>query len=280
MSEKVRTPNSGKLFLPGGVIIDVQEIIKNHNISVYSSLYEELSSSKMELTAESVITVNRQTEAEFIEVYVEQGEIRVRADGGVASSTTGIPLGLGYSESWYTDSISDGNAPFITGFDFELERDSDVDIVGNIGYSDNRPKAIAYEHVDTPVYTTLTNAETFYVIPLTLQNITRFKVEYDENGRMRYMTHEQKDGRHNISGSIQQDGSIGRILSIGIRKNGTEVLSYTRVRCRETEVPYAFSLFSSSSPTNYDDYFEVVVSSLDAGDPVSIIDLQWHFDTV
>lgn len=58
------------------------------------------------------------------------------------------------------------------------------------------------------------------------------------------------------------------------------MLAYTRVRCRETAEPYTFTFFAFSKDTAYDDYFELVVTSDHSGDPVAIIDLQWHIDTV
>jgi hypothetical protein len=174
--------------------------------------------------------------------------------------------------------VHDGSGAFETGFDWALARDANIDFHSNVGYSDNRPRAVAYV-VDTATPITVTLANTFYVIPFTLTSSYVYKMVYDDN-KITYLSDEYKDARFTMHGNILQDTGIGRVLSVGIRKNGTTIIASMRVRARERNIPYTFSFYGFSPQATKDDWFEVVVSSDFAGDLINILDLHWHFDTV
>ena len=174
--------------------------------------------------------------------------------------------------------VHDGSGAFETGFDWALARDANIDFHSNVGYSDNRPRAVAYV-VDTATPTTVTLANTFYTIPFATTTDTVYKMDFTGN-LLTYLSSELKDGRFTLFGNILQDTGIGRILTVAVRKNGTDIISSMHVRARERNIPYTFSLYGFSHNVAKDDWFEVVVSSDVAGDLINILDLHYHFDTV
>lgn len=98
--DEVRSNNSGKIFLPSGIVIDIREFVKTNKVAVYQSLSKEISSNVSTMTSGDTISVAKAKGASFIEVYVEQGEVRVCSNGETASAIKGIPIGIGYMQSF------------------------------------------------------------------------------------------------------------------------------------------------------------------------------------
>lgn len=66
----------------------------------------EVSSAQATLASGTAVTITRAVGAVGIELYIESGAARVRADGSTATATTGIPLGTGFVGRWDTATVS------------------------------------------------------------------------------------------------------------------------------------------------------------------------------
>ncbi len=56
--------------------------------------------------ATAVETYNRAAGATEMELYVEEGYVRIRTDGAACTATTGEPLGEGFAGVWSVESLS------------------------------------------------------------------------------------------------------------------------------------------------------------------------------
>lgn len=295
----------------------------------------------------------------------------------INANPTDVAINYDGTAVTYTNfSIINGNwnkvGFFISGFDFHRTdgRDSNIEMISNVGYEDKNAHSKMNVVDNTTLTTTLTAANTYYKVTgvrsetriifdaaatsgnftitydgqttgniaynasaaniktalEALSNITtvtvtqviaskEWKIRFDTDGegfewtqsvdisglgtttsvevlksfygckigfgfgKMIYQSEHGKDGVMWISGNVQVN-QINRNITLGLKKNNTgQIISPMTVRTSTSNQPVSFSLIAYLDDIEQNDYFEIFASSANAGDVITLQDLNWYFES-
>jgi len=98
-------------------------------------------------------------------------------------------------------------------------------------------------------------------------------------GKMIYQSEHSRDGVMWISGNVQVN-QTNRNITLGLKKNNTgQIISPMTVRTSTSNQPVSFSLIAYLDDIEQNDYFEIFASSANAGDVITLQDLNWYFES-
>lgn len=177
--------------------------------------------------------------------------------------------------TYITNNYWDNNGKFVVGFDFTRtdSRDANVIIDYNSGYESKGAHAkINVINNTTPV--TVVGAGTYYKANFTTTSSYTCKFTLNNN-RMTYQSDYGGDLVFILAGNIQVNQN-SRTVDVAIVKNATTpVISTMSARLQSQNVPYSWSSVVYASDAKQGDFYEIWVTSANAGDQVIIQDLQW-----
>jgi hypothetical protein len=186
------------------------------------------------------------------------------------------PSTFGFKTLAITNNTWNNTGVFISGFDFTRSdaRDAAAEIMNNIGMENKNPHC-KINVVNNTSTVTLTNANAWYKIPWT--NTTTYTCKWTINGnRITYQSPYKRDVMIIICGNIQVNNS-NRNLTVGIVKNNVTTTRYgeTTLRITAANQPFQFSTVIYVEDIVQNEYLELFVSSTNAGDVITVQDINW-----
>jgi hypothetical protein len=186
-----------------------------------------------------------------------------------------------------TNNAWNGEGTFFNGFDFSRSdaRDAKAFIQNNAGDPDRNPSCYT-SILNSAISTTLTNANTWYKAAwnnaVTTVNTTKWTVAnaVGNVNRITYQPVNKRSGHFIITGNISCNNP-NRTVSVSVFKGGNTAVRFgeSTVRTGTAGTPTQFSFIVYIPELVNGDFFEIGLSSANAGDLVTIQDLQWIVDT-
>lgn len=166
---------------------------------------------------------------------------------------------------------------FLSGFDFTLVRDADIEIVSNIGIENKRPHA-KINVVGNVSTTTITTAGTYYKAVFTNTNYYTVKMTI-ANNKATYQSTHPDDLVMWISGNVSANNKNRNVIAC-IVKNGVDTTQYGlfTVRTATANQPYGFSFSVYLQDVTKDDFFEIYLTSSTNGDVLTVQDVTWYIE--
>jgi hypothetical protein len=201
-----------------------------------------------------------------------------------------------YSPSTFTSSVSisikgnlwNNTGKYIEGFDFTRSdgRDANAIVESNAGMGDKRSSCYI-NVINSAATTTLTTLGLWYKANwnylLTTFSTSKWTVTNATGAgnvnRITYQPANRRDGWFIISGNLSVN-QVNRTISLVVVKNGVTTTRYgeTTIRTGSVSTPTLFSTTVYLSDIGPGDYFEIYCSTLNSGDVVTMLDVQWLAD--
>ncbi len=169
---------------------------------------------------------------------------------------------------------------FIYGFDFSRTdgRDANAELAYNVGMENKTPHmTLSVNNYNTAQ--TLTTAGTWYKCSWTNTSSYACKWKVEDN-KMTYLTSNIRDAYVIITGNLSCNSS-GRVISIGLVKNGNSSVRYgecdLRINASNTPTPFATVIYIEDLMQN--DYYELYCKGSYSGITVTFQDVQWYTST-
>jgi len=190
------------------------------------------------------------------------------------------PAIFGFTSISITGNSWNNIGKYIEGFDFTRSdgRDANAILESNAGMGDTKPSCYI-NLLNGGTTTTLTNMNSWYKASWTNTSSQTIKWTIGNN-KITYQPSNKRDALIVISGNLSVNNS-SRTISLGLVKNGVSATRYgeTTLRTSTSGTASQFSTviyIQNVSPT---DYFEVFCSSANAGDIITMLDINWQVTT-
>ena len=197
-------------------------------------------------------------------------------------------VGIAYYPTTYTNYsniaifnnnfVTEANATILSGFDFTLARDADIEIYGNIGIEDYRPhgKYCVSSGGTSATYTTQVWAPAQY----TLTKSYSKKRDMTSTGRLTFLSSHEKSVQMWIDGSITTSTSQSNI-EVAIVKNGMTGTQYGNMDVFLDQNARAFNWSTNVylDDVNQGDYFEIYVYVVGSNDTLIFQNINWMVDS-
>ena len=189
---------------------------------------------------------------------------------------TGVAYGgaaFGYENFTIQSCEWNGVGTSVSGFDFTLARDANIEILGCVGIEDKKPHA----NIQLDSNATVTALSTNTWTKAAGTNSSSYSVKFGiANNRMTFLSDHSRGVMMTVSGALVQTTAT-QILQYAIVKNGNSATVYGKggLTSDSANRPFPFStnIYIDSIATN--DYFELWIRNITDNDDATLQDLNW-----